>query len=93
MGNADRSLLRRFFLAGRDDHLGVGPVAEPDECPHTRLMGRYRGPRELERGEAMGYKCQLCYREFLPADPVVTKSGLAALRAFEPTPQDGTLPG
>lgn len=43
----------------------------PATCPHERLLARYANRAAQLEGKAMGYKCQRCLAEFLPADPVV----------------------
>ncbi len=42
-------------------------------CPHERLLARYRNRTAQLEGNAMGYKCQRCLAEFLPADAVVQR--------------------
>lgn len=44
--------------------------ANPKTCSHERLLARYRNRAFQLEGRPMGYKCQSCLAEFLPADPV-----------------------
>lgn len=50
-----------------------GGVPSPDTCAHNRLMPRYRNNDAREAGQPMGYKCQRCYAEFLPDNPLVAR--------------------
>jgi len=36
-------------------------------------MPRYRNNDAREAGQPMGYKCQRCYAEFLPDNPLVAR--------------------
>lgn len=42
-------------------------------CPHDRLLARYRNRSAQLEAQPMGYKCQSCLAEFLPADPVAVR--------------------
>lgn len=42
-------------------------------CTHDRLLARYRNRSAQLEGDTMGYKCQSCLAEFLPADPVARR--------------------
>ncbi len=45
----------------------------PKTCAHDRLLARYRNRTAQLEEHPMGYKCQSCLDEFLPADPVVQR--------------------
>ncbi len=64
------SLLTKIFGPGASYR---GGVPSPDTCAHERLMPRYKDPVALEEGRPMGYKCQRCYAEFLPDNPIVVR--------------------
>ena len=61
--------------------------ANPKTCPHDRLLARYRNRSAQLAEEPMGYKCQSCLAEFLPADPVAVRfrarKGAAAAASAE----------
>ena len=42
-------------------------------CSHERLLARYRNRSAQLEGNPMGYKCQSCLAEFLPADPIARR--------------------
>ena len=42
------------------------PRRATPECPHARLVPRWRGPEVMDDpSRAMGYVCHACRREFL----------------------------
>ncbi len=47
--------------------------ANPQTCGHERLLARYRNRSAQLESQPMGYKCQICLSEFLPADPVAVR--------------------
>ncbi len=48
-------------------------ATDPKTCAHDRLLARYRNRSAQLEERPMGYKCQSCLAEFLPADPVVER--------------------
>jgi hypothetical protein len=62
-------------------------LPDPETCPHERLLARYANRSAQLEGHPMGYKCQRCWAEFLPADPVAQRfragQGIAAAAAAE----------
>lgn len=47
--------------------------SNPKTCAHDRLLARYRNRSAQLEAQPMGYKCQSCLAEFLPADPVAVR--------------------
>ena len=54
-------------------------------CTHDRLMARFPNRTAQLEGRPMGYKCQSCLAEFLPADPVAQRfRAISAAETPEP---------
>jgi hypothetical protein len=57
---------------------GAGDPTPPqfpkqETCGHERLLARFRNRSAQLEAQPMGYKCQRCLAEFLPADPVAQR--------------------
>ncbi len=53
--------------------MATAAMTTPKTCTHDRLLARYRNRSAQLEERPMGYKCQSCLAEFLPADPVVQR--------------------
>lgn len=53
--------------------MAAAATTDPKTCPHDRLLARFRNRSAQIEGQPMGYKCQACLAEFLPADPVAQR--------------------
>lgn len=60
-------------------------TTHPTTCTHDRLLARFPNRTAQLEGRPMGYKCQSCLREFLPADPVAQRfRSMSAAETAEP---------